>query len=359
MRLVITANALLDAAEHPDELIQVGIGVHAGETIETSEGYVGSPVNIAARICSQAGPNEVLVSETVRALTRTVLPVHFESRGRRQLKGIAEPVALFAVIETAPGAPWAAPRKTPRRVGRRALLAGVPLAALVGLAVILAIILRSAGSGGSGPSRAPGVAGLPPGTWKIGLDMPLSGKATERGIPIRNAVKMAIDDANKAGGIHGSQLTLTTFDDAGNSTPNGQDPEKGAANARTMAADPMFVGMVGPAASGVAWTQIPITNAAGLLQCSPSNTDPLLTKPPDGPQLRSAHPDRINYVRLAPRDDIQAPALASYAFNDLKARVALVVDDGKQGTEITDAFQHAYEAAGGQAGAPRFSPGWT
>src|ERR1700730_16335582 len=47
--LVITGNALLDAAEHPDELIRVGIGIHAGETIETGGGYVGSPVNIAAR----------------------------------------------------------------------------------------------------------------------------------------------------------------------------------------------------------------------------------------------------------------------------------------------------------------------
>src|SRR5438067_3482385 len=129
--LVITGNALLDAAEHPDELIKVGIGVHAGETVETADGYVGSPVNIAARICSQAGPNEVLVSETVRSLTRTVLPVRFEARGRRQLKGIAEPVALFAVTETAPGAvPWAEPHKAPRPLARRVLLAGIPVAAL-------------------------------------------------------------------------------------------------------------------------------------------------------------------------------------------------------------------------------------
>src|SRR5439155_7239020 len=213
--LVITGNAIAEAAQHPDEPIKVGIGVHAGETIETADGYVGSPVNIAARICSQAGPNEVLVSETVRALTRTVLPVHFQSRGRRQLKGIAEPVALFAVIESAPGAPWAEPHKRSRRPGRWALLAGVPLAALAGLAVILAIIFRAAGPGGSGPSKAPGVAGLPPGTWKIALDMPLSKKISFRGIPMRNAVKMAIDDANKAGGIHGSQVSMSVFDDAG------------------------------------------------------------------------------------------------------------------------------------------------
>jgi branched-chain amino acid transport system substrate-binding protein len=357
--LVITANALLDAAEYPDELIKVGVGVHAGETIETSEGYVGSPVNIAARICSQAGPNEVLVSETVRALTRTVLPVHFQSRGRRQLKGIAEPVALFAVIETAPGAvPWAAPRKARRPFTRRTLLAGVPLAALAGLAVILAIIFRAAGpSDGSSPSpiAAPGVAGLPPGTWKIGLDMPLSGESSSRGIPVRNAVNLAIDDLNNAGGIHGANLSLSVFDDAG--PPRGQDPKKGAANAQAMVGDPTVLAMVGPWGSAVANEVIPVTNAGGLFECSPSNTDPSLTKPPDGEKLRSAQPNRISYVRLAPRDDIQAPALASFAFNDLKARVALVIDDTDIGLEIANEFQRAYEADGGQVLRAQLRPG--
>jgi len=57
-----------------DKPIRVGVGIHAGETIESDGGYVGSPVNIAARICAQAGPGEVWVSETVRALTMTCSP---------------------------------------------------------------------------------------------------------------------------------------------------------------------------------------------------------------------------------------------------------------------------------------------
>jgi len=96
--------AVTTAARAADEPIRVGVGIHAGETIEADGGYVGSPVNIAARICAQAGPGEVLVSETVRALTTTVLPVEFRSRGRRQLKGIAEPIELFAAVEAAEGA---------------------------------------------------------------------------------------------------------------------------------------------------------------------------------------------------------------------------------------------------------------
>jgi class 3 adenylate cyclase len=79
--------AIVADAQGADEAIRVGVGVHAGETIEADGGYVGSPVNIAARICAQAGPGEVLVSGTVRALTMTLLPVTFKSRGRRELKG--------------------------------------------------------------------------------------------------------------------------------------------------------------------------------------------------------------------------------------------------------------------------------
>ena len=86
--LALTADAKQASAEHPEQPIRVGVGIHAGETVESEGGYVGSPVNIAARICALAGAGEVWVSETVRALTRTVLPCTFTSRGRRTLKGI-------------------------------------------------------------------------------------------------------------------------------------------------------------------------------------------------------------------------------------------------------------------------------
>ena len=83
----------------PDgEPIRAGIGVHAGDVEDDAEqGIVSSAVNIAARICAQAEPGEVLVSETVRLLTRTYLEVGFRSRGRRKLKGIGEPVVVHRV----------------------------------------------------------------------------------------------------------------------------------------------------------------------------------------------------------------------------------------------------------------------
>ena len=332
--LAIVADAAAASAEHPDEPIRVGVGIHAGETVESDGGYVGSAVNIAARICAQAASGEVLVSETVRALTRSLLPVRFEERGRRQLKGIAGPIGLFAVFDAGPGA-------IPGAKGRPRWLRGRRL-----LAVSLggAVLVAAAAATGWGALHP---AGLPPGTWTIGLDMPLSGPAADRGLPQRNAAQLAVDDTNAKGGILGSLLTLGAYDDAG-APPLNQDPDRGAANATSMIADARTIAMIGPSSSGVARAILPLTNQAGLFECSPANTSPGLTKPRDGAlDLRSAHPDQINYVRLAPSDDIQALALASFAFRDLAAKVALVIDDTGDGREIADGFEQEYTKLGG------------
>ena len=54
-------------------------------------------VNIASRISALSAPGEVLVSDIVRGLARTSAGVTFEDRGEHALKGIAEPVRVFAV----------------------------------------------------------------------------------------------------------------------------------------------------------------------------------------------------------------------------------------------------------------------
>ena len=122
--------AILDdagAASGPTDSapIRVGIGIHAGETVDTDEGIVSSAVNIAARVCSAAGPGQLLVTETVRGLTRGYLPVRFVPVGSRRLKGIAEPMALFRVVESA------SLPATSRLPPRSLLLAGGVVAAAV------------------------------------------------------------------------------------------------------------------------------------------------------------------------------------------------------------------------------------
>ncbi|MGH2407814.1 MAG: adenylate/guanylate cyclase domain-containing protein, partial [Candidatus Limnocylindrales bacterium] len=94
--IAIVAAAASATAEHPDLPIHAAVGVHAGETAETEGGFVGSAVNVAARLCAAAAAGEVLVSDTVRGLTRTGGDIRYIARGRRRLKGITEPMAVYA-----------------------------------------------------------------------------------------------------------------------------------------------------------------------------------------------------------------------------------------------------------------------
>ena len=49
------------------------------------EGFIGSAVNMAARVCAAAAPGEVLVTGTVRGITRASIDVGFASRGKQRL----------------------------------------------------------------------------------------------------------------------------------------------------------------------------------------------------------------------------------------------------------------------------------
>jgi pimeloyl-ACP methyl ester carboxylesterase len=78
------------------EGIQVRAGLHTGE-IEQLEGDIGGiAVHIAARVCGEAGPGEVLVSRTIRDLV-VGSGLGFEDRGTHELKGVPGAWQLLAV----------------------------------------------------------------------------------------------------------------------------------------------------------------------------------------------------------------------------------------------------------------------
>jgi adenylate cyclase len=56
-----------------------------------------SAVNIAFRISALSAPGKIVVSATIRDLARTSAGVTFEDRGEHVLKGIDDPVRVFAV----------------------------------------------------------------------------------------------------------------------------------------------------------------------------------------------------------------------------------------------------------------------
>ena len=76
------------------------IGLHAGDVIREEENVFGGAVNIAARICGLSAPGEILVSDVVRGMARSSAGVVFEDRGEREMKGVGEPVRVYAVRGT-------------------------------------------------------------------------------------------------------------------------------------------------------------------------------------------------------------------------------------------------------------------
>ena len=91
-------DASFDCAAAADSLgVALHIGLHAGDVIRDGNDVFGGAVNVAARVSALSAANEVLVSATIRELARTSTDVGFEDRGERELRGVAEPMRLYAV----------------------------------------------------------------------------------------------------------------------------------------------------------------------------------------------------------------------------------------------------------------------
>jgi class 3 adenylate cyclase len=95
------ARAIRCAREIVDSMAPLGLevraGLHTGEC-ELNEGKIaGIAVSVGARVASEAGANEVLVSGTVRDLVAGS-GLDFVDRGARPLKGLPGEWRLFAVV---------------------------------------------------------------------------------------------------------------------------------------------------------------------------------------------------------------------------------------------------------------------
>jgi class 3 adenylate cyclase len=79
--------------------IQVRAGLHTGECEVRGEDIGGIAVHIGARVSALAGPNDVLVSSTLRDLV-IGSGLEFDDRGAQGLKGVPGEWRLFAVAST-------------------------------------------------------------------------------------------------------------------------------------------------------------------------------------------------------------------------------------------------------------------
>ena len=91
----------LGAAEELD--LEVRAGIHTGEVEVVGDDLRGLAVHIAARICAEAGPGEVLVSRTVKELV-IGSNIALTQRGTRRLRGVPGEWPLFLAAEDGMGA---------------------------------------------------------------------------------------------------------------------------------------------------------------------------------------------------------------------------------------------------------------
>ena len=84
------------AEQHPDAPLGVYIGLNAGEPIAEEQDLFGTAVDLARRICDNAQPDEILVSDVVRQLAAGK-DFLFADQGDVALRGFEDPVRLYEV----------------------------------------------------------------------------------------------------------------------------------------------------------------------------------------------------------------------------------------------------------------------
>src|ERR1700742_1115950 len=96
-RAVALAADTLDDVGTRDDLLPVRVGVHTGPAVMCGWDWYGSTVNVAARLASEAGPNEALVSATSRAAARNDLPRPLRRSRELRLRGVGQPVVAWCL----------------------------------------------------------------------------------------------------------------------------------------------------------------------------------------------------------------------------------------------------------------------
>lgn len=164
---------------------------------------------------------------------------------------------------------------------------------------------------------------------KIGTQSPLSGPISAMGEAIKTGAELAISDNKDKFAELGFEIKLFPQDDQA-------DPKQGVANAEMLVSDEDVLVVVGHLNSGVARAAGPKYEAGGVSVISPANTAVDLTES-----------GWTTFHRIVARDDVQGPAGAKFAFEELGVKTVFVVHDKTAyGEGLADAFKQGAENLG-------------
>jgi branched-chain amino acid transport system substrate-binding protein len=184
---------------------------------------------------------------------------------------------------------------------------------------------NEAGGGGTGNAASSG------GDILVGEYGSLTGPQGTFGTSTHNAIMMAMDEINAAGGVNGRKIKVLTEDD--------QSKQEEAANAVTkLISQNNVLAILGEVASSNSLAAAPICQSNKVPMITPSSTNPEITKKGD-------------YIfRTCFTDDYQGENIARYAATQLHDKRAAILTDVKNdySTGLTATITRIFTSLGGQ-----------
>jgi branched-chain amino acid transport system substrate-binding protein len=212
--------------------------------------------------------------------------------------------------------------------------------------LVAALAMGAAACGGDDDDSGGGEGGGAK-TVKVYSSLPLQGASRPQTTALVDGVKLALEQAGgKAGDI---TVQYESLDDS-TAQAGSWTPEATTSNARKAAQDDATAAYIGEFNSGGSAVSIPILNEAGVPQISPANTAVGLTS--DEPGADAGEPDKYyptgqrNYVRIVPKDTIQAAALVTLMKEDGCTKVQLTNDKEVYGAGLARNIEIAAEEQG-------------
>jgi branched-chain amino acid transport system substrate-binding protein len=188
---------------------------------------------------------------------------------------------------------------------------------LISAALVLVVAVLVAGCGGSDDSNT--------GSWKIGLQAPITGDLAQLGEGMLEGAQLAAAEINDDGGVLGKDVVIVAIDDKG-------DPDAGVTAAETAIEDGLD-GVVGPYNSGVGLKTLPLFMEDGLVP------------------IRLTSDDATNGmgITLQPMTYQIAPVAAEAMSKWLKAKSVAIIYDGTEAyTKGQERPLRAEEGRGGR-----------
>ncbi len=167
-------------------------------------------------------------------------------------------------------------------------------------------------------------------TIKIGIIASQNGELSPWGIDSINGAKLAVKEANEAGGVNGKKIELIVGD-------SNSKPEFGKSAAEKLISQDKVVALLGEVASGIT-AQVALTafeKGVPLVSVGATRTDITQTG--------------SNIYRVCYTDDFQGAVMARFAYDQLNLRNIAMMTDNKQpySTGLSASFRKRFTELGG------------